>query len=274
MLARSIIGFSLLVGLSASAQQPAPEPLEIIRRSVERDWTDFESRKNYTYQERSEFRQFNSHGAVAKVRSETHEILILGGRPYQRLSLRDDKPLSAREERREQAKLDSELAKRQHESPAEQARYQKERTEERAFIREIPEAFTFRLVKTDTVSNQPAWVIEAQPKPGYRAAHSRAKDFAKVQASIWIEQDTYHWVKVEAEVLHTISAGFGLLRIASGSSLHFEQIRVNHEIWLPSNMIVRFQARLALLKALRGEYDIRYSNYRKFQSDSKIIVGP
>ncbi len=88
-------------------------------------------------------------------RSETREILILGGRPYERLTARNDKPLSAREERREQAKLDNELTKRQHESPAEQARYQKERVEERAFIREIPDAFTFRLVKTDTVSNQP-----------------------------------------------------------------------------------------------------------------------
>ncbi len=181
--------------------------------------------------------------------------------------------LPARGERREQAKLDSELAKRQHESPAEQARYQKERAEERAFIREIPDAFIFRLVGNGAVSNHPAWIIEALPKPGYRAVLSRAKDLAKVRATIWIEKDTYHWVKVDADVLNTISVGFGLLRIAPGSSMHFEQTRINDEIWLPSSMLVRFEARLALLKVLRGEYDIRYSNYRKFQSDSKIIVG-
>jgi hypothetical protein len=263
----------VLVALSALAQGPAPDPLDIVRRSVDRDWTDFDSRKNYTYQERSEFRQYGRNGAAAKVRSETNEILILGGRPYERLTARDDKPLSAREQRREQAKLDNELAKRQHESPAEKARYQKERVEERAFIREIPDAFTFRLVKTDTVSNQPAWVIEARPKPGYRAVHSQARDFAKVRATIWIEQSTYHWVKVDAEVLRTISVDFGLLRVAPDSSMHFEQTRVNDEIWLPSSMLVRFEARLALLKVLRGEYDIRYSDYRKFQSDSKIVEG-
>lgn len=273
MLARSIIGVALLVALGAPAQEPTPDPLDIVRRSVERDWTDFDSRKNYTYQERAEFRQYRRSGAIARDRSETHEILILGGRPYERLIARDDKPLSTREERREQAKLDSELAKRRHESAAEQARYQKERTEERAFIREIPDAFSLHLVKTDIVSNQPAWVIEAQPKPGYHAVHSRAKDFAKVRATIWIEQDTYHWVKVEADVLNTISVDLGLLRIAPGSSMHFEQTRVNDEIWLPSSMLVHFEARLALLKVLRGEYDIRYSNYRKFQSDSKMVVG-
>ena len=273
MLARSIIAGLLLLALRAPAQERASDPLDIVRRSVERDWTDFESRKNYTYQERSEFRQYRRKGTATRVRGETNEILILGGRPYERLTARDDKPLSAREERREQAELDNELAKRQHESSAERARYQKERVEEREFIREIPDAFTFRLTGQGAVSNHPAWIIEARPKPGYRPVHSRAKDFVKVRAAIWIEQATYHWVKVDADVLSTISVDFGLLRIAPGSSMHFEQTRVNDEIWLPSSMLVRFQARLALLKVLRGEYDIRYSDYRKFQSDSKIVEG-
>ena len=120
MLARSLIGGFLLVALIAPAQEHAPDPVEIVRRSVERDWTDYESRKNYTYQERSELRQYARNGALGRVRSETHEILILGGRPYERLTARDDKPLHAREERREQAKLDNELSRRQNESPAEQ----------------------------------------------------------------------------------------------------------------------------------------------------------
>ena len=146
--------------------------------------------------------------------------------------------------------------------------------EERGFIREIPEAFIFRLLGTDSVSNQPAWKIEARPKPGYHAVHSKAQDFAKVRATIWVEQATYHWVRVEAEVLNTITADFGLLRVAPGSSMQFEQSRVNDEIWLPSSMVVHFAARVALLKVLRGEFDVRYSNYRKFRSDSKIIEGP
>lgn len=274
MLARSIIAGVLLVARGAPAQEHAPDTLDIVRRSVERDWTDYESRKNYTYDERIEFRQYSRDGRLANSRSETNEILILAGRPYERLTARDDRPLPERETRKQQQKLDEELAKRQHESPGTRARYEKEREEERAFIREIPDAFTFRLVETGAVSNQPAWVIEAQPKLGYRGVHADARNFAKVSAKIWIEQATYHWVKVDAEVLDTISGGLGLLRVARGGTLHFEQTRVNDEIWLPSSILVRFEARLALVKKLRGEFDIRYSNYRKFQSDSKIVEEP
>jgi len=271
VMVRNIFAFSCVVTLSAPAQDGALNPVEIVRRSIDRDWTDFESRKNYTYQERVEFRQYLRDGKLARTRSETNEMLILGGRPYERLIARNDRPLPAREAQKQQEKLDAELVKRQHESPADRARYQSERADDRAFIREIPDAFTFRLVETGNVSGQPVWVIEAQPSPGYRPVHSRAKNFAKVRAKIWIEQSTYHWVKVDAEALETISAGFGLVRVAPGGTLHFEQTRVNDEIWLPSSILVRFEARLALVKKLHGEFDIRYSNYQKFQSDSKIV---
>ena len=261
------------MALGAPAQERAPDPVEIVRRSVERDWTDFESRKNYTYQERSEFRQYAHNGSSPAASSETNEILILGEAVHMSASPRAmTGPCRPREAPRQQAKLDSELAKRQHESPADTGPLSKGTREKngRLFGRSRTLSPSV-LVETGAVSNQPAWVIEAQPKPGYRAIHSRAKDLAKVRAKIWIEQATYHWVKVDGEALDTIWSDFGLLRIARGSAMHFEQTRVNDEIWLPSSMLVRFEARLALVKMLRGEFDIRYSNYQKFQSDSKIL---
>jgi hypothetical protein len=46
---------------------------------------------------------------------------------------------------------------------------------------------------------------------------------------------------------------------------------VNAEIWLPSRVLIHADARLALIKKLRAEIDIHYSDYRKFQSDSQIL---
>jgi len=273
VLPRSI--FALLLFASLRAQAPVSaqnvNAEDIVRRSVERDWTDYQSRQNYTYQQRTETRQYDRGGKLASTKSETSEVLILGGRPYERILAHNDRPLSERDARKEQEKLDREGAKRQHESAGELSRYNKERTEDRAFIREIPDAFTFKLEGTDTVSGQPAWVIQAEPKPGYHPQRSLAKNFLKVRAKIWIEQATYHWVKLDAEVLDTLSFGFGLVRIARGSTLHFEQIRVNDEIWLPSIILARADARLALVKKLRFEFDVRYSDYKKFRSDSRLL---
>jgi hypothetical protein len=246
--------------------------LDIVRRSVDRDWTDYSQLKNYTYQETLESRQFDKNGKLSRTESQTYEEMVLVGQPYERLIARDGAPLAPKDAQKEQEKLDRELFKRQHESAGELAKLERQRTEERRFIREIPEAFNFRLLGTETVSGQPSWIILAEPKPGYRPRESQARVFTKVRAKIWVEQATFHWVKLDAEALDALSFGFGLLRVARGASMHFEQTRVNDEIWLPSAALIRADARLALVKKLRAEFDVRYSNYHKFQTDSHIEV--
>jgi hypothetical protein len=249
----------------------APNALDIVRRSIERDWTDFDSRRNYTYQEHFEQREYTHDGQISHRRSETHDILILGDLPYERLIARDDKPLSEKETRREQQKLDRTAIERQHPSAAERARREKDRVEERKAVHALPDAFTFRLVGTENVSGRPAWVIQAEPRPEFHAQDELTRILKKVRGTVWIEQETFHWVKLEAEVLDTLTFGFGLLRVAPGGMLHFEQTHVNNEIWLPSYVLIRADARLALVKKLRAEIDIRYSGYQKFQADSKLV---
>lgn len=262
---------SLTLALLAAVSLSGQDPREIVRHSTERDWTDFESRKDYLYQQRQEFREYTKDGTLGARRSEAKEIVIVAGRPFQRLIARDDQPLADKETRREQQKFDREVAGWQRESVADRAKAEKERVEDRKFIREAPDAFVFHLLGVENASGQPAWVIQAEPKPGYRPVEARARLFTKVRAKIWIEQATYHWVKMDAEALDTLTFGLGLLRVAPGGTLHFEQVRVNDEIWLPLRALIHADARLALFKKLRAEIDIRYSGYRKFQSDARLV---
>ncbi|MEQ1883591.1 MAG: hypothetical protein ABL967_00895 [Bryobacteraceae bacterium] len=268
---RPVRCFALALLASALVRAQAPDADTIVRRSLDRDWTDFTTQRDYVYQQRSEFRDFDRSGMVKNRRSETREIQILFGRRYERKIARNDHPLSPVEERKEQEKLDREAAKRSRETANDRARWEKQRAEDRAFVRELPDAFTFLLTGSETISGQPAWVLEAEPKPGFRPKHSRADMFKKVRAKIWIEQATYHWVKMEALVLDTLSFGLGLFRVAPGTTMFFEQLRVNDEIWLPSSIKIRGDARLALLKKVRAEMDLTYSGYRKFQGDSRIV---
>ena len=94
--------------------------------------------------------------------------------------------------------------------------------------------------------------------------------FQRLRARIWVEQATFHWVKMDAEALDTLSFEFGLLRVERGATIQYEQKRVNDEIWLPSAALVRASARLALVKKLRAEFDVRYCEYRKFQSETRV----
>jgi hypothetical protein len=245
--------------------------VDIIKRSIDRDFDNFEHQKNYTYQEREQDREFDAKGAVTKTETETDEILILGGRPYEKLIAKNDKPLSEKDARKEQEKMDRELTRRRNLTDAEKAKAEKRRAENRKFLRQLPEAFTFRLEGEESISGKPAWVIDAEPKPGFKPASMQAKLLSKVRGKIWVDKGEYQWVKAEGEVLDTISLGLALFRLAPGGKIQFEQTRVNDEVWLPAHILIRADARVAYVKKIRTEIEVNYKDYRKFQSDSKIV---
>lgn len=249
-----------------------PDAKAIIQRSVQNDLLNFERLKNYTYTEHDEDKTFDRHGKVKKDSTDTYEVMILGGRDYERLIAHDDKPLPPGEAHKEQQKLDKEVERREHESASDKAKIAKERQEERKFLDEVPEEFNFKLLGSETVSGKPAWVISAEPKPGYRPRSRGAKGIQNMRGKVWIDQAEYQWVKVEAQATGSLSYGFGMLKIDPGATVTFEQTRVNDEIWLPAHASIRFNGRAVLLVPIRDEIDMQFRDYKKFQAASQIVV--
>ncbi len=167
--------------------------------------------------------------------------------------------------------MDKEFAKRQRESASDKAKQEKERAEDRKFMLELPNAYTLRIEGVEQVSGKPAWVISGEPKPGFRPKNSEAKMLAKMRGKVWIDQAEYQWVKAEVEVLNTISVDFAFVRLAAGTHLAFENVRVNDEVWLPSRISAHIDARLAYLMKLHGDVEITYRDYKKFQTNSRIV---
>ena len=262
--------FPILVLVASAAF--AQDANEIIKRATDRDFLNFENRKNYTYQERTEVREYDGKGKLSKTDVETHEILILEGQPYEKLIARNDKPLSDKDADKEQRKLDKEVDKRKRQTAAEKAKLDKERLEEKKYLREFTDAFDFKVIGEEPVSGKPTWILSVTPKVGYQPKDSQAKMFTKLKGKVWIDKGEYHWVRAEGEAIDTLSFGFFLFRVAPGAYVSFEQVRVNQEVWLPSRISVRAEARIALLKKMHAEIDITYREYRKFQADSKIIA--
>jgi hypothetical protein len=261
----------LFLAINTALVVCAQDAADIIRRSVERDATNFERFKNYTFLERIEERRYGRTGNLSSKEVQTYEFMVLGGRPYGKLVERDDKPLPEKQARKEQEKMDKESAKRQRESASDKAQQDKDRAEQRRYLREVPEAFDLTLQGAGQIGSRPVWIIGAQPKPGYKPKLKRAEMLTKLCGKIWVDQTDYQWVKAEVEVINPISFGLGLVRLAPGSVLNFDQVRVNEEVWLPAHISVRADARLAYLKKLRAELEITYRDYQKFQADSRIV---
>ena len=269
----AILCVSLSAGPSGAEDLSA---VEIIRRSVSRDFDTWERARNYICLERHVEHRLDGKRRVKSTEITTYEVLILFGEPYRRLVARDDRPISEKEARKEEDKLARLTAERQRETEIERrkraAEFDKRRQRGRAFLREIPEAFDLRLAGEEVFAGRPVYVIEGVPKPGYRARESMARMLPKFRGKLWIDKEDYNWVKLEAESIDTVSFGLLLARLAKGSRVEFEQFRVaSDELWLPRRVRVNVGARIALVKKISADIEVTYSDYRKFQADSRIV---
>jgi hypothetical protein len=253
----------------------ADDPRAIVRKSIELDQTNWVRMTDYTWTAHETTRHRDSGGKVTSTDSEAWETVILFGRPYHKTVERHGKPLSEEEQKKEQGKIDRATAKLERETPEERhihlADYEKEREKNRAFLRELPDAFDFRLEGEEKIDGRDTWVIHATPRVGFQAKHGDAQAFKKIEGQIWIDKTEFQWVKVEAKTIDTISWGLCLARLNPGATLLFEQMRVNDEVWLPKREIVSGSGRLALVKKVSEEQEVTWNNYRKFQVDSKVV---
>ena len=265
-----------MVPLAAALGADA-DPVDIVRRSLSVENENAKRARNYTFLQREEQRQLDGNGQVKSRSVKTWDVTMLEGSAYRRLIERDDHPLSGKEEQQEQAKLRKSIEERRHETEAQRAKrlaaYERRPGRNREVLNEIPDAFDFRLRGEESIQSRPVYVIDATPKSGYRVRNSEARRvLPKLKATLWIDKADLSWVRVNAEVIDSISVGFFLFRVAKGARMEIEQGRVNEEVWLPLRVRMSASATVGLVKKLRVEEELTFRNFRKFQSDSQVVL--
>ncbi len=233
--------------------------------------------RDYTYIERDVENKLDGKGQTKSTEVKTYEVMELYGEQVQRLIQKDDKPLSEKDAGKEEEKLQKVIDKRKNESESDrkkrQEKEQKEREDERKFVREVADAYIFTLVGTESLSGREAWVIDAEPRPGYEPHMKEAKFLPKFHGRVWIDKNDLQLAKMDVECLDTISWGLFLARFHKGSRFMLEQTRVNDEVWLPLHVTAKIDVRLALLKNFDVGFEQTYSDYKKFRATTKIISG-
>lgn len=253
----------------------AQDAREIVRVSLEREAAFDKIARQYTFLQRIEQRDIGDSGKIARRRTKTYDVTLLEGSPYSRLIAREDRPLSADEEKEERRKLERSIQERRRET--ERARikrvseWQQKRDDDRKQFSEIVDAFKFQITGEEAINGQSCWVIEATPSPEYRPHGGMSRVFPKIRGRMWISKANYGWARVEAETLDTITYGGFLARLHKGMRFFMEQEHVNGEVWMPKHITVDYSARVLLVKRLRGQADVTYRDFRKFQANSRIV---
>jgi hypothetical protein len=249
--------------------------MQLFRIVADKDIENDKRLRDYTYIERDVENKLDGKGQTKSTEVKTYEVMELYGEQVQRLIEKDDKPLSEKDAAKEEDKIQKIIDKRKNESENDrkkrQEKEEKDREDERKFVKDVADAYNFKLVGTEMIGGRDTWVIDAEPRPGFEPHMKDAKYLTKFHGRVWIDKSDLQLAKMDVECLDTVSWGLFLARIHKGTRFMLEQAPVNNEVWLPLHFTAKIDVRLALLKNFDVGLEQTFRDYKKFRTSAKIV---
>lgn len=245
-------------------------------RSDDRLLNDFTFKQTVTERER------DKKGVVKKTTVKVFEVFPGEDIGYERLISENGTPTSpqvlAREDEKHRKKVEEFVRERQRESPAARdkrlAKERKARDEEQRRIDELFGIMDGRLTGRDYVGPQQTLVLAFSPRRNAKTTTTAGRVFKSIEGRAWFTADDYQLVKVEMRVIDTIGFGLGLFaRLHKDTTAKFERRLVAPEAWLPARYQFRGSGRIMLLKGVRVDTEVEFSDYRKSTGQTSETFG-
>lgn len=269
----AVVILCFLADVAAAQESPKPLPdldsfLQAVRKNLHSDRLLL---SQYTFTEKVSVRTLSNNGTTKKTEERIYEVYpsVEEELTYRKLVSRDGKPLSAEElekqEREQDKKLDR-YRRRMGQAESEgQDNLKEARREEERVLDEILDIYDVAILGRSLEVQHSAIILSFQPRRDYRPRTKGGRILAKVGGKAWVSEEDLQLIRVEAQLVDSISFGLGLLaRLDRGATAVFERRKVNDEIWLPASARFSGTGRLFLFKGLNLDLQSDYSDYRRF----------
>ena len=231
---------------------------EIVRRGTSTLKSDWAEDPNYAYVERDETEK------NGKVTSKASQVVYIAGSDYALPLEIDGQPLAPDREKAELEKLKDEVRRRDTESPEARRRriekYKKQRDEDEALVTDFPNAFTFELVREESMNGYPAYVLSGTPKKRTGATLA-AKVLSGMRGTVWIDKENFHAIRVECDVMTPVPIYGALARVLPGTHIEFGMAPVTDSTFLIGGLSMNLTVSKLVFKS-REVTRSTFSGYR------------
>jgi len=241
-------------------------------------------RRQYTYRVTMETEAENAKDkAGSKTIQESEVFPIAGGGEVWHLIAKDGKPLEGKEKEKEDAHFNKTYEERTKEAAKEEAKraadpqkaakeQAKEDAEDEKDISKILRAERFTNPRRERLHGQELLAFDFGANPDYKPKSMEEKWAQSMAGVLWVDEQAHEVVRLEAHFVDGMKIAGGILAsVDKGSNFVFEQTKVNDEVWLPSYTEIHIGARILLFRG-RGNVVQRFTDYKKFNAESKIVA--
>lgn len=289
---RTLLAALLLVAVSAvtlGAQSPATaaEPssavtadntlpdIPTLMRQVEVHQRQAEMiEKDYFFREDSTVNELNGSGGVKKTEERAFEIYWLQGVRVARMVRKDNKDLSADELKKEDDRIDREVAKEKEKRAKADANGKETDStgREEITLSRILELGSFSNPRRQLIAGRPTILVDYTGDPHVKTRNPGEAALKVLTGTIWVDEQDKAVARIEAHFFDNFKIGGGLVvSVHKDTAFTLANVRINNEVWLPGTLDAHGQARYLLFFSLSGDAHVRSSGYRKFKATSTLL---
>ena len=266
--------------IEGSRALPELEPL--MKAITENQDKVDEMRERYTCRLIQIERKHDGDGRVKETETRAYEVTPIGEEFVERLMSVNGKELSASEREKEDRRVQKEVEdlvkrhekKEQKEERARAKGEKEKKDDDDVQIKDFLRISEITSVRRETFRGHEVIAFDFEPRKGFKPKN-RAEDIvSKLAGTIWVDETAQQVARLEARLTDSFRIGGGVLAsIGASTAFSFEQEKIGNEVWLPSSMEANISARVLLLAKFNRSIERRYSEYKKYQIDSRFDLS-
>ena len=257
-------------------ERPLPDIPTLMQEVLKNQRKEEAVRKDYLYHEVETGRETDGHGAVKKIETREYDIFWVGGVPVQRLTKKDGKDLSGEELKKENERIDKEVAKAKEKR--EKADNQGKETDPRGNEEITPSRFlelgSFTNPRRVKLNGRDTIAVDYAGDPKAKTRNRAEEVVRDLLGTVWVDEEDRMIVKLEGHFVNAFKVGGGLVvNVQKDTNFAMQMKKVNDEVWLPVEVSGHGAIRFLLVVNFRGDEEAVFSDYRKFKATSTILPG-
>ena len=265
-LAGLVLALPLVLPVRAQQQVSAPLPeIRQLMKEVQEHQKQLEKvRENYTYTDAVTIQEMDGNGRVVKTETQESEEFFVNGHRISRKVKKDGKPLEGHDLEKETERVTKEVEKAGKTPPDQPLEGQS------VSIGRLLEIMDVRNPRREVYRGRAAIVFDFVGRKDAKT-HGLAEDASKkLQGTMWVDEADRQVAHLDVAFDDNFHVAGGIVvNVQKGSNFHFDQAKVNGEIWLPTGADVTMLARVLMVKNYRQHIVARDYDYKRFRVDAE-----
>jgi len=248
-----------------------PEPAILVKEIEAHQRRMDEVQENYTFREITLTDELDPKGAVNGSSSEEHEVFFVNGYRIAHLVKKNGKDLNEGDRKGEQDRIKRLIEKDMKAPPG----HSFNRRGENVGVSQILALMKISNPRRITLNGRSTLAFDFVGD-NHAKAHGLAENAArKIAGTVWVDEMDRGVARLEARFDDNLRIGGGFVaNIQKGTSLIFEQSRLEQGLWMPAVSEIHLAARELLVKGVRRNIHVKDFEFRRFDVGMLQQIAP